>query len=111
MRLIKIPKDGAASSKLELEEFTGDEIPKYAILSHTWTKQEVLFEDVKTNQAHTKAGFRKLIFAADQARAHELEYLWVDTCCIDKSSSSDLQEAINSMYAWYRDACIGLRIG
>ncbi|KAI6138370.1 hypothetical protein BKA82DRAFT_58501, partial [Pisolithus tinctorius] len=32
------------------------------------------------------------------------EWLWIDTCCIDKRSSSELSEAINSMFRWYRDA-------
>lgn len=32
--------------------------------------------------------------------------MWVDTCCIDKSSSAELSEAINSMFAWYRNAKI-----
>ena len=35
-------------------------------------------------------------------------YLWADTCCIDKSSSAELSEAINSMCRWYQrsQACI-----
>jgi hypothetical protein len=33
-----------------------------------------------------------------------LQYIWVDTCCIDKSSSAELLEAINSMFKWYQDA-------
>jgi hypothetical protein len=40
------------------------------------------------------------------ARAHGHSYIWIDTCCIDKTSSSELTEAINSMYAWYRDASV-----
>ncbi|KAH6714351.1 hypothetical protein BKA61DRAFT_632289 [Leptodontidium sp. MPI-SDFR-AT-0119] len=29
------------------------------------------------------------------------EYIWIDTCCIDKTSSAELSEAINSMFRWY----------
>ncbi|KAF2724558.1 HET-domain-containing protein [Polychaeton citri CBS 116435] len=104
MRLIRIRAGGARSERLELEDFIGDNIPPYAILSHTWTEQEVLFEDVKAGQAHTKTAYRKVLFAIDQAQKDGLDYLWIDTCCIDKSSSSDLQEAINSMYSWYEHA-------
>jgi hypothetical protein len=51
-----------------------------------------------------RVGYSKIIHAAEQARSQGCDYIWVDTCCIDKSSSAELQEAINSMYRWYRDA-------
>lgn len=89
-----------------LEEFIGDAIPRYAILSHTWGADcdEVTFADLETKTVTSKAGYRKLQFCADQAAQHGLRYFWIDTCCIDKSSSAELSEAINSMFAWYRDA-------
>ena len=40
------------------------------------------------------------------ARANGFQYIWIDTCCIDKSSSSELSEAINSMYSWYAGAVV-----
>jgi hypothetical protein len=52
----------------------------------------------------TRVGYSKIVNAAEQARGQGCQYLWVDTCCIDKTSSAELQEAINSMYRWYRDA-------
>ncbi|UPK95763.1 hypothetical protein LCI18_006698 [Fusarium solani-melongenae] len=92
-------------STLELEEFYGDQVPKYAILSHTWGQGEVTFQDWKDpNMASQKAGFAKILGACRQASKDSLEYLWVDTNCIDKTSSAELSEAINSMFAWYRDA-------
>ncbi|RTE85358.1 hypothetical protein BHE90_000156 [Fusarium euwallaceae] len=98
MRLINV-------RTLELEEPFGDHIPKYAILSHTWGQGEVIFQDWKDiNLASQKAGFAKILGACQQAREDSLEYLWVDTNCIDKTSSAELSEAINSMFAWYRDA-------
>lgn len=90
---------------LELEEFFGDRIPPYAILSHTWEDGEVTFQDWQDlHAASRKPGYLKIKGACRQARLHDLEYVWVDTNCIDKTSSSELSEAINSMFAWYRDA-------
>lgn len=102
----------------ELEEFSDGSIPLYAILSHTWETQEVLYRDMENLElAKAKLGFRKIEFACRQAGVDHLGYVWVDTCtytlrhmvlpligsragCIDKSSSAELQEAINSMYRW-----------
>jgi hypothetical protein len=102
MRLLRLGTDGYFSQY----EFTGKAIPRYAILSHTWGEddQEVTFEDIRTGSMKHKTGYHKLHFCAMQAAADSLDYFWVDTCCIDKSSSTELQEAINSMFAWYRDA-------
>jgi len=91
---------------LQLEEFFGSDIPPYAILSHTWGDEEVTFADLPLNQPTTvaRAGYRKITFTCAQAIYDGLNYAWIDTCCIDKSSSSELSEAINSMFAWYRDS-------
>jgi len=92
---------------LYLTEFQGDEIPHpYAILSHTWRLDgdEVTFRDILEGTAESKAGYDKIRFCGDQAAYDNLQYFWVDTCCIDKSSSSELLEAINSMFRWYRNA-------
>jgi hypothetical protein len=93
------------------EDLTGDRIPPYAILSHTWKEgQEVTFADLKELDnavdvdAQNKEGYQKLRFCAKQAEQDGLDYYWVDTCCIDKSNSSELQEAINSMFRWYQNA-------
>ena len=103
MRLLKVASL-LDSSYLELEDFTGAHTPSYAILSHTWGRDEVLYGDVVSGMAYTKAGLRKIYFTASEARSHKLDYVWIDTCCIDKSSSAELQEAVNSMYSWYRRA-------
>jgi len=89
-------------------EFTGDlmeNVPKYAILSHTWLAddKEVTFKDMKRGRAQRKpAGFHKINFCGEQAAKDGPEYLWVDTCCINKSSSAELQESIMTMFHWYR---------
>ncbi|KIW28743.1 uncharacterized protein PV07_08381 [Cladophialophora immunda] len=91
----------------QLEEFIGDQIPKYAILSHTWDEEEVSFQDMQDfNRAHSKAGFQKLLGVCKRAKADGFRWIWIDTCCIDKSSSAELSEAINSMYKFYNDAQI-----
>jgi hypothetical protein len=92
-------------STLQLEEFFGSAIPPYAILSHTWGDDEVTFADVPFDES-TKArkGYRKIEFTCKQTSRDGLNYAWVDTCCIDKSSSSELSEAINSMFNWYRNS-------
>ncbi|PPJ52250.1 hypothetical protein CBER1_10522 [Cercospora berteroae] len=80
---------------------------RYAILSHTWLRpsegEEVLFADLADmTKARQKAGWKKLEFAMAQAAKEGLQYVWVDTCCINKESSAELAEAINSMYRWYQ---------
>jgi hypothetical protein len=93
-----------------MREFTGSQIPPYAILSHTWEHDEVTLQQLIAGAAdlgplQAKAGFRKIHRTCELARMRDgLEYAWVDTCCIDKTSSAELAEAINSMFAWYRDA-------
>jgi hypothetical protein len=92
------------TTSLELQEFIGDDIPEYAILSHTWGEEEVSFQDIQTLRASEKAGYAKIIGSCKQAVADKLDYIWIDTCCIDKSSSAELTEATNSMCRWYQNA-------
>ncbi|QSZ32965.1 hypothetical protein DSL72_002548 [Monilinia vaccinii-corymbosi] len=81
-------------------------LPAYAILSHTWGEDgsEVTFQDLTNGAGEDKSGYSKIHFCGEQARCDGLRYFWVDTCCIDKSSSAELTEAINSMFNWYRKA-------
>ncbi|KAK3296447.1 heterokaryon incompatibility protein-domain-containing protein [Chaetomium fimeti] len=90
---------------LRLEEFFDASTPDYAILSHTWAQDEVIFSDMTDlGKARTKIGFAKLEGACRLAATQKYDYIWIDTCCIDKSSSAELSEAINSMYRWYEKA-------
>src|SRR5271170_5421160 len=100
MRLLERKSDG----EFGLTEFWGDNIPRYAILSHTWGAEEVTFKDLMDQTGKSKGGFNKIRFCGEQAANDGLKYFWVDTCCIDKSSSAELTEAINSMFRWYRNA-------
>jgi hypothetical protein len=115
----------------KLEEYFGSSIPKYAILSHTWGKDEVTFSDIQNIRdeaqakntlpredlapfpanvhdpsVETKSGYQKIVYACRQALVDGHQYVWIDTCCIDKSSSAELSESINSMFQWYRKARI-----
>lgn len=89
---------------LQLEEFSDAEDQLYAILSHRWEHDEVLFEDMKDISTCSKAGINKFTSCCKLARSLDFQYVWIDTCCIDKKSSAELSEAINSMFKWYKNA-------
>jgi hypothetical protein len=93
-------------NKFSVTKDFGDDIPWYAILSHTWgaDTEEVTFKDLIDGTGIDKAGYNKIRFCGEQARRDGLQYFWVDTCCIDKSNSTKLAEAINSMFRWYQNA-------
>lgn len=105
--------------------------PPYAILSHTWGKSEdyedIVFDDIPSSETFARfldeetqlkrwrgavskknAGFSKIANACRIARGMELDYIWIDSCCIDKSKSAELNQSINSMFRWYKnsDRCI-----
>jgi hypothetical protein len=104
MRLLRLEDDGEFSLTADL---IGN-IPPYAILSHTWGSpdEEVTLRDVVDGVGRTKFGYSKLRFCGEQAARCGLQYFWIDTCCIDKSSSAELAEAINLMFHWYQRAAI-----
>ncbi|KAI6041058.1 heterokaryon incompatibility protein-domain-containing protein [Pisolithus marmoratus] len=101
-------------------EFYGPDLEEkeYAILSHCWGvekqgEKEVSLREMeqfgamsagKKNEIRRRTGYKKVIDTCRQAQKDGLEWVWIDTCCIDKKSSSELSEAINSMYKWYENA-------
>lgn len=95
------------TTTLQLKFFANNE-PIYAILSHTWGEEEVLFQDMENGleRASKLKGFAKIRDCCRQAVRDGYEWAWVDTCCIDKTSSSELSEAINSMYKWYKYSAV-----
>lgn len=110
-------------TNLELHEFFDDDVPDYAILSHTWEKgQEVSFQELQLHGSGARSqdpivessrsaltdrtGYDKILRCARQALSDGWDWVWIDTCCIDKSSSAELSEAINSMYQWYKAAAV-----
>ena len=86
--------------------------PEYAILSHRWVGVEVTFDML--NSADWRASnldtpqMKKIKGACTKARERKppLKWLWVDTCCIDKTSSEELTTSLNSMFAWYYRATV-----
>jgi tetratricopeptide (TPR) repeat protein len=101
MRLLRVDELG----DFILTDFRGKTIPPYAILSHRWGSSEVLFNDVtRGTYREREDGYRKLEFCAKQAAQDNLQYFWVDTCCIDKWNLSELSKSINSMFQWYMNA-------
>ena len=111
------------TTTLELKEFFDSDIPKYAILSHRWTADEVTYEEYMKGKHPSGVGYQKIVDLCMLAREGILipglnrlgfvteapistcfEYAWIDTICIDKRSSAELSEAVNSMYRWYEQA-------
>jgi len=111
------------TATLKIEDFPGRKIPRYAILSHTWAEGELTFQDWIYTQGQdpprwgwsrtpdeidavkSARGYVKVVGACEYARTRKAcQWLWADTVCIDKTSSAELSEAINSMFEWYRQA-------
>ncbi|RYP49226.1 hypothetical protein DL769_011102 [Monosporascus sp. CRB-8-3] len=102
MRLINVKTS-------KLEEFLDYKAPPYAILSHTWgdDREELTFRDVEEGRVD-KPGIGSVKFQGSclQAEKDDIGYVWIDTCCIDKTNLVELSEAINSMFRWYRHASL-----
>ncbi|KAI1046869.1 hypothetical protein LB505_009723 [Fusarium chuoi] len=105
MRLIEA-RTLVETQRISFVEFYGDR-PRYAILSHTWdSHQEVIYQDCTHESSKSKTGYEKIRKTCELALGDGLDYVWIDTCCIDKSSSAELTEAINSMFLWYQEASV-----
>lgn len=99
------------------------DFPEYAIVSHRWGEQEISYQEFLyfTSQKNERndivarilgvdvskekgQGFSKVKSACGIAKSRGFGWLWIDTCCINKESSAELSEAINSMFEWYSDS-------
>ncbi|PPJ51655.1 hypothetical protein CBER1_08787 [Cercospora berteroae] len=92
------------------EQFYAD-APAYAIASHRWAAAaETSYQDVQKHRNTEKAGYKKLEGFVQYVKAHvpDVEWLWIDTCCIDQKDSAELSEAVNSMFKWYQKAVVCL---
>jgi hypothetical protein len=87
------------TSTITLSEVKSEKPPAYAILSHQWGDSEVSFQDMQDGKA-----IQRVTRCCAQAAEDGWQYVWIDSCCIDKKSSAELSEAINSMFQWYRSA-------
>ncbi|KAK4498320.1 hypothetical protein PRZ48_010978 [Zasmidium cellare] len=106
---------------LQLEKYDDiEETPEYAILSHRWSKNEMRFGHFQGADWDTlrksaidggkedEIGIAKILSACAVTKSFALDYLWIDTCCIDGSSSTEVTQAINSMFRWYQRASVCL---
>ena len=107
-----IGKRKQVDRRAKVLEFSNVKETEYAILSHRWLWQEVDYDEMVKlakmdrkvrDKIHQRDGYQKIIQSCEQAQKDGYEWLWVDTCCIDKQSSAELSEAINSMYRWYEN--------
>ncbi|KAL4072751.1 heterokaryon incompatibility protein-domain-containing protein [Scleroderma yunnanense] len=99
--------------RIRILEFRDDETTPYAILSHRWSEQEVHYDEMtelakmkmdEQDEVRRRLGYQKILGCCKQAKGDGYGWLWIDTCCIDKRSSAELSEAINSMYRWYENS-------
>jgi len=103
MRLLYFDTSGT----LEWVVFSSD-VPPYAILSHTWDPKgpavEFTYEDLVKDTGRDKTGFQKILFCGQQAACDNIQYFWVDTCCIDRWNLSELSNEVNFMFRFYQNA-------
>ncbi|CAK1368378.1 unnamed protein product [Cercospora beticola] len=103
MRLLNVRTRG-------FEQFYAD-APAYAIASHRWAAAaETSYQDVQKHRNTEKAGYKKVEGFVQYVKKHvpDVEWLWIDTCCIDQKYSAELSEAVNSMFKWYQKAVVCL---
>ena len=108
MRLLNI-------RSLQFQEFSSDDIPPYVITSHRWFPEgEPAYKDVLKAKNTGSRGYKKIekfcefVKNTKDSRWIGCDWIWIDTCCIDKRSSAEVSESINSMFAWYGNACVCL---
>ncbi|KAL1846494.1 hypothetical protein Daus18300_014244, partial [Diaporthe australafricana] len=101
------------TTTLELKTFTTRRYPEYSILSHTWGDEEAPLEVFLPRPKWQRAASRfrkrrypKIVRSCGLAKSQGYDWTWIDTCCIDKSSSTELSEAINSMYGYYEKSAV-----
>ncbi|KAF2168880.1 hypothetical protein M409DRAFT_65241 [Zasmidium cellare ATCC 36951] len=94
------------TTTLALHEFLPETTPPYGILSHRWesVEQEVSFKEFRKSRGQDTKGYMKIENFCKLLQEHDIDWAWVDTCCIDKRSSAEISEAINSMYRYYKNA-------
>lgn len=106
MRLLNI-------DTLEFREFNADNVPPYLVTSHRWSDDEATYKDVLKRRNESSEGYKKIKGFCDVARklngnlrrpAERSSWIWIDTCCINQNSSSEVSESINSMWNWYTGA-------
>jgi hypothetical protein len=89
---------------------TVSRIARCSISSHTWLRGapgEVTYDRwLKCDFDTEQPGYQKLVNFCKAAAEHGYTFGWLDTVCINKASSAELDESIRSMYKWYGNAHI-----
>lgn len=85
----------------QFERFLG-KIPPYAILSHRWSAREASSADVARDPLSCTKVHGFALYVREHLKG--VAWIWIDSCCVDQSSTAELSEAINSMFDWYRNA-------
>lgn len=95
------------TSTLKLKQFSDAKVPPYVILSHRWGDEELIFQDFQSSSdLSSRTGYAKVKGFCHLAQSEGCDYAWLDTCCINKDSSTELGTAIRSMSRWYSDAIL-----
>ncbi|KAI6098469.1 hypothetical protein F5141DRAFT_1219540 [Pisolithus sp. B1] len=85
---------------------------RYVMFSHVWQGNEPLFGDVGAAKSvwHLPKTIQneKLHNFCKETRRLGYKWAWSDTCCIDKTRSSILNQSLTSMYKWYTHAAATL---
>ena len=87
-----------------LESFVDRDAPHYVILSHTWGRDEVTFDEMMDGTFRQKNASLKIERCTSIAAQEGYSHVWIDTCCIDRSSNTEVSEEINSMFRYYHYA-------
>ncbi|KAI6045477.1 hypothetical protein EDC04DRAFT_60772 [Pisolithus marmoratus] len=86
----------------------------YVMFSHAWHRhgKEPSFQDVNKAQSvwwlPSTPLNEKLHNFCGETRRLGYRWAWSDTCCIDKTTSSILNQSLTSMYKWYADSAATL---
>ena len=86
---------------LKFAQFHNDNTPRYVIASHRWCSEgEATFKDIHKDRNPDSIGYHKVQAFANYIKNYvpSVEWLWIDTCCINKQDAAELSEAINSMF-------------
>jgi hypothetical protein len=95
---------------LELEDFTGREVPPYCILSHRWGEDEVSYKEFRKGSKTDGVGYRKILgfcefvkgrrwrpYSTESANgsssplySDSTDWVWIDTCTSERAPSDKL---------------------
>lgn len=97
--------------RLEFCEFDLADTPPYVIASHTWAGgSEISYEELRQGRGRNKTGYQKVVGFANYMKEHvpNVDWLWIDTCCINQADKQEVTRSINSMFRWYLHAAVCL---